>query len=251
MPGAGTVTLTVTDNVGGVDTATITVSSNSASSSAPASAGNSACPTAVQVTPVPPTIGQAFCTEHRRTNDSRHPHVHASQRECVRADPKQFQRYAARGDGDRQLCRTGFHLHRGERVVDQHLELDRIERGEHTAERQLHGHVERLKRCRRNLHQCRRGERAHDRSGRRQCSREPGDVDRDRAETAHRVRGLRARERRTERKLHPHHHAREPERVRPHLGGFERNAAGQLDGEEFAGGRLELRGDAVGDRRAA
>ncbi len=60
MPGAGTVTLTVTDNMGGVDTATIMVSSSSASSSAPASAGNSACPTAIQVTPVPPTVAQTF-----------------------------------------------------------------------------------------------------------------------------------------------------------------------------------------------
>jgi serine protease len=60
LPGAGTVTLTVTDNMNGTDTATIAVTSNSASSSAPASAGNTACPTALQVTPVPPTVAQAF-----------------------------------------------------------------------------------------------------------------------------------------------------------------------------------------------
>ena len=146
-------TLTVTDNMGGTDTATITVTSNSASSSAPASAGNSACPTALQVTPVPPTVAR-----HLRRRASGRPSLPPSrsrfQRECVHADPKQFQRYAARGDDDRQLSRAGFHLHGGQRVVDQHLELDRVERSQHTAERQLHGDVERLERCRRKLYQC-------------------------------------------------------------------------------------------------
>ncbi len=49
MPGAGTVTLTVTDNKGDTDTATITVTSDTASSTAPTTAGSSACPTWLQV----------------------------------------------------------------------------------------------------------------------------------------------------------------------------------------------------------
>jgi len=58
--GTGTITLTVTDNLGGTDTARITVTSDSASSTAPSSAGISACPTALKVTPTPPTVAQAF-----------------------------------------------------------------------------------------------------------------------------------------------------------------------------------------------
>src|SRR5208283_1379656 len=62
VSGSGTVTLTVKDSAGATDTATITVSSGSATSSAPTSAGTSAtaCPTALTVTPVPPTVAQAF-----------------------------------------------------------------------------------------------------------------------------------------------------------------------------------------------
>ena len=62
VSGTGTVMLTVKDSAGATDTATITVSSGSASSSAPTSAGTSAtaCPTALTVTPIPPTVAQAF-----------------------------------------------------------------------------------------------------------------------------------------------------------------------------------------------
>jgi serine protease len=60
MPGAGTVTLTVTDNLGATNVATITVTATSASSSAPTAAGSGACPTPITVTPVVPTVTQAF-----------------------------------------------------------------------------------------------------------------------------------------------------------------------------------------------
>ena len=62
VSGSGTVTLTVKDSAGATDTATITVASGSATSSAPTSAGTSAsaCPTALTVTPIPPTVAQAF-----------------------------------------------------------------------------------------------------------------------------------------------------------------------------------------------
>jgi serine protease len=60
VSGSGTVTLTVTDNLGGTDTASISVASGSASSSAPTTAGSSPCPTALTVSPTPPTVSQAF-----------------------------------------------------------------------------------------------------------------------------------------------------------------------------------------------
>ncbi len=60
MPGSGTITLTVTDNVGGLDKATIAVTSDSVSSTAPSNAGPAPCPTALTVKPIPPTVAQAF-----------------------------------------------------------------------------------------------------------------------------------------------------------------------------------------------
>jgi serine protease len=58
--GTGTVTLTVTDNMGATDKATINVTSSSASSSAPKTAGTAACPTPLVVSPAAPTVTQAF-----------------------------------------------------------------------------------------------------------------------------------------------------------------------------------------------
>src|SRR5277367_428177 len=58
--GSGTVTLTVTDSAGAVDTAIITVYSDSASSTAPGQAGATACLTALQPNPLAPTMAQAF-----------------------------------------------------------------------------------------------------------------------------------------------------------------------------------------------
>jgi serine protease len=60
LPGAGTVTLTVTDNMGATDVATITVTSDTATGAAPSAAGISACPTPLSVTPSRPTVTQAF-----------------------------------------------------------------------------------------------------------------------------------------------------------------------------------------------
>ena len=60
---AGTLTLTVTDDTGATDTATLTVSATgSISTTAPSSAGTSAtaCPTALTVSPVAPTVSEAF-----------------------------------------------------------------------------------------------------------------------------------------------------------------------------------------------
>jgi len=60
--GPGTVTLVVTDSVGATDTAVINVSSTGATTTAPATAGTAqtACPAAVSVNPMAPTIGEAF-----------------------------------------------------------------------------------------------------------------------------------------------------------------------------------------------
>jgi serine protease len=60
LPGSGTVTLTVTDSAGATDTATIAVTATSATSTAPTTAGNSACPTALSTTPSAPTVTQSF-----------------------------------------------------------------------------------------------------------------------------------------------------------------------------------------------
>ncbi len=60
LAGTGTVTLTVTDSAGATDTANITVTATGASSSAPTSAGTSACPTPLSAAPVAPTVSEAF-----------------------------------------------------------------------------------------------------------------------------------------------------------------------------------------------
>lgn len=59
---AGTLTLTVTDSAGHVDTGTVSFTSGVATVNAPSSAGTaaSACPTPRTITPVPPTITEAF-----------------------------------------------------------------------------------------------------------------------------------------------------------------------------------------------
>jgi serine protease len=60
VSGSGLVTLTVTDNAGAHDSASVTVTGTGASSAAPAEAGSTACPGALEVSPVPPSISQAF-----------------------------------------------------------------------------------------------------------------------------------------------------------------------------------------------
>jgi len=60
LSGSGTVTLVVTDSAGASDTATIDVTPTSASSTAPTSAGTSACPTAITAVPAAPTVSAAF-----------------------------------------------------------------------------------------------------------------------------------------------------------------------------------------------
>jgi len=64
--GSGTVTLTVTDSAGAVDTATLTVGSSgsvTAASTTPGSAGTTACPTALAVSPAAPAISEGFSPE--------------------------------------------------------------------------------------------------------------------------------------------------------------------------------------------
>lgn len=58
--GSGTLTLKVTDSDGATDTATITVGSTTATTSAPSKAGTSSCPSAVSVIPVAPTVSETF-----------------------------------------------------------------------------------------------------------------------------------------------------------------------------------------------
>jgi serine protease len=64
IPGTsgGTVTLTVTDSVGATDTAVIDISPTSITTSAPTTNGgaSAACPAAVSVTPVAPTVSESF-----------------------------------------------------------------------------------------------------------------------------------------------------------------------------------------------
>jgi serine protease len=59
---AGTLTLTVTDSAANTDTATVTFAATGATTTAPSTAGTAAtaCPTPLTVTPVPPTITEAF-----------------------------------------------------------------------------------------------------------------------------------------------------------------------------------------------
>jgi serine protease len=61
-PTPGTLTLTLTDSVGNIDTETVTVRANSASSAAPTSAGTraTACPAALTVAPAAPTVSESF-----------------------------------------------------------------------------------------------------------------------------------------------------------------------------------------------
>jgi serine protease len=58
--GTGTLILTVTDSQGGTDTATVTINSMSAVSSAPTTAGDNACPAEISVNPSTPTVSAAF-----------------------------------------------------------------------------------------------------------------------------------------------------------------------------------------------
>ena len=61
-PMPGTLTLTVTDSLGNIDTETVTFTASGALSSAPASSGTSAtaCPTALVVHPAEPTVKESF-----------------------------------------------------------------------------------------------------------------------------------------------------------------------------------------------
>jgi serine protease len=61
-PAPGTLTLAVTDSAGNTQTETVTLTSGSAVTSAPASAGSSktACPAVIEVSPRPPTVTESF-----------------------------------------------------------------------------------------------------------------------------------------------------------------------------------------------
>ncbi|HLW25812.1 MAG TPA: S8 family serine peptidase [Steroidobacteraceae bacterium] len=60
VSGSGSVTLTVTDDQGAKDSANVSVTATGAVSSAPQSAGATACPSALVVSPTPPGIAQSF-----------------------------------------------------------------------------------------------------------------------------------------------------------------------------------------------
>ena len=61
-PAPGTLTLTVTDSAGNVDTETVTLTATTAASTAPTSAGTSAtaCPAALSLHPAAPTVSESF-----------------------------------------------------------------------------------------------------------------------------------------------------------------------------------------------
>jgi serine protease len=61
-PTPGTLTLSITDSAGNIDQETVTVRANSASSTAPTSAGtrSTACPAALTVAPAAPTVSESF-----------------------------------------------------------------------------------------------------------------------------------------------------------------------------------------------
>ena len=67
---AGTLTLTVTDSANNTDTATVSFTSGGATSGAPSSAGSSAsaCPPTLTMTPLPPTVSEAFSPTSVGTN---------------------------------------------------------------------------------------------------------------------------------------------------------------------------------------
>ena len=64
-PRPGILTLTITDSAGNIDTETVVVTANSASSAAPTSAGTraTACPAALTVSPAAPTVSESFSPE--------------------------------------------------------------------------------------------------------------------------------------------------------------------------------------------
>lgn len=61
-PSPGTLTLTVTDSAGHADIETVTLTASTATTTAPSSSGGStsACPAALQVSPLPPTVTESF-----------------------------------------------------------------------------------------------------------------------------------------------------------------------------------------------
>ena len=61
-PSPGTLTLTVTDGAGHTDTETVTLTASTATTTAPSTSGGqkSACPTALEVSPLPPTVTESF-----------------------------------------------------------------------------------------------------------------------------------------------------------------------------------------------
>ncbi|HEY3850905.1 MAG TPA: S8 family serine peptidase [Steroidobacteraceae bacterium] len=61
-PSPGTLTLTVTDSAGHTDTETVTLTASTAITTAPSTSGGpkSACPTALGVSPLPPTVTESF-----------------------------------------------------------------------------------------------------------------------------------------------------------------------------------------------
>ncbi len=61
-PSPGTLTLTVTDSAGNMDTETVTLTASTATTAAPSTSGSAknACPTALAMSPLPPTVTESF-----------------------------------------------------------------------------------------------------------------------------------------------------------------------------------------------
>ena len=183
-PGAGgSLTLTVTDTAGNVDTETVVLSASAVvSSSAPTAAGpqSMACPAALAVNPAaptPPTVTASFFAGDGRAERPVGPDDHVQQRQRLRADRGELQRQSAfRPDGAHRLEREHDLRRLGElrgrrRGARAHQYRRRSEPQQclYSGQRQLFDHAVGPSRDHRQLCAVGRQQCAVDRPWRRQC----------------------------------------------------------------------------------